>query len=162
MKTSELIGPALDWAVARSLGIEVSIKTVAEQAANLIDCVFVDGSRPNKECVDLVITSITPRLYVQMGDGMFIQRIPSYSTDWSHGGPIIEREGIEVVRGNDLYFPKGNEKGDHYELLWLATLPLMDLPQGYRFHGPTPLISAMRCFVASKLGDEVEIPNELA
>lgn len=27
--------------------------------------------------------------------------------------------------------------------------------------GPTPLIAAMRCFVASKLGDEVEIPEEL-
>ena len=27
--------------------------------------------------------------------------------------------------------------------------------------GPTPLIAAMRCFVASKLGDEVDIPKEL-
>ena len=23
---------------------------------------------------------------------------------------------IEVVRGNDLYFPRGNEKGDYYEI----------------------------------------------
>jgi hypothetical protein len=28
-------------------------------------------------------------------------------------------------------------------------------------HGPTPLIAAMRCYVASKLGDEVEVPKEL-
>ncbi len=28
-------------------------------------------------------------------------------------------------------------------------------------HGPTPLIAAMRCYVASKLGDEIEIPEEL-
>jgi hypothetical protein len=28
-------------------------------------------------------------------------------------------------------------------------------------YGPTPLIAAMRCYVASKLGDEVEIPAEL-
>ena len=27
--------------------------------------------------------------------------------------------------------------------------------------GPTPLIAAMRCYVASKLGDEVEVPEEL-
>ncbi len=27
--------------------------------------------------------------------------------------------------------------------------------------GPTPLIAAMRCYVASKLGDEVDIPEEL-
>ena len=83
------------------------------------------------------------------------------STDWAQGGPIIEREGIEVVRGNDLYFPKGNEKGDHYESLWIAKLPLMDLPQGYRFHGPTALIAAMRCFCSAKFGDEIDIPEEL-
>jgi hypothetical protein len=28
-------------------------------------------------------------------------------------------------------------------------------------YGDTPLIAAMRCYVASKLGDEVEIPKEL-
>ena len=28
--------------------------------------------------------------------------------------------------------------------------------------GETRLIAAMRCFVASKLGDEVEVPDELA
>jgi hypothetical protein len=28
--------------------------------------------------------------------------------------------------------------------------------------GPTPLVAAMRCYVASKLGDEVEVPDELA
>ena len=27
--------------------------------------------------------------------------------------------------------------------------------------GPTPLIAAMRCYVASQLGDEVEIPGEI-
>jgi hypothetical protein len=27
--------------------------------------------------------------------------------------------------------------------------------------GDTPLIAAMRCYVASKLGDEVEVPAEL-
>ena len=27
--------------------------------------------------------------------------------------------------------------------------------------GPAPLVAAMRCYVANKLGDEVEIPEEL-
>lgn len=27
--------------------------------------------------------------------------------------------------------------------------------------GPTPLVAAMRCFCRSKLGDEVEVPDEL-
>jgi hypothetical protein len=27
--------------------------------------------------------------------------------------------------------------------------------------GPTPLIAAMRCYVQSRLGDEVDVPKEL-
>jgi hypothetical protein len=27
--------------------------------------------------------------------------------------------------------------------------------------GPTPLVAAMRCFVKSKCGDEIEVPKEL-
>lgn len=77
--------------------------------------------------------------------------IKNYSTNWSQAGPIIEREGIEVRKGNPLYFPKGNEKGDYYEPLWIAG----------RHHGQTLLIAAMCCYVASKLGDEVEVPDEL-
>mgnify|MGYP000603757297 CR=1 FL=1 len=32
---------------------------------------------------------------------------------------------------------------------------------GYTTYGPTPFIAAMGCFVASRLGEEVEIPEEL-
>ncbi len=70
-----------------------------------------------------------------------------YSTDWSHGGPIIEREGISVDRMGGAW-----------------TADISDSVGGYIEHtesGPTPLIAAMRCYVASKLGDEVEIPEEL-
>jgi len=31
----------------------------------------------------------------------------------------------------------------------------------HREYGDTPLIAAMRCYVASKLGNKVEIPTEL-
>lgn len=66
------------------------------------------------------------------------------STDWSQGGPIIERERITL----DPFDDSPN---------WCATIP----GYMYRVYGPTPLIAAMRCYVASKLGDEVEIPEEL-
>ncbi len=65
----------------------------------------------------------------------------SPSTDWAQGGPIIEREGIA------LYLYGGSEWNAHVG--------------GRESVGPTPLIAAMRCYVASKLGDEVEIPEEL-
>jgi hypothetical protein len=64
------------------------------------------------------------------------------STDWAQGGPIIERERIEL-RGD------GDEG-------WIAYDNLNPTQKG-----PTPLIAAMRCYVASKLGEEVEVPDEV-
>ena len=97
MKTSELIGKALNWAVA--------------------------------ECED-----------VYCFDGSYTP-----STNWAQGGPIIEREWVDLHCVNDS--------------LWEAECPA---PGGLAMqNGPTPLIAAMRCYVASKLGDEVDVPEEL-
>lgn len=66
--------------------------------------------------------------------------------NWGWGGPIIQREQISVdfdadpARGG----PCAASTRDSY-CYWV---------------GPTPLIAAMRCF-ASKLGDEVDIPEGL-
>lgn len=73
-----------------------------------------------------------------------------YSTDWAQGGPIIEREELDLCNYTSRRVSKVAE-------LWLSTKGVND----YRAAGPTPLIAAMRCFVASKLGDEVEVPEEL-
>lgn len=70
-----------------------------------------------------------------------------YSTAWEMGGPIIEREGI------DLNY--SNHEGASGEV-WDAACEV-----GKVFGGETPLVAAMRCLVASQLGDEVEIPEEL-
>ena len=80
----------------------------------------------------------------QAAEAMLKGTIEDYhpSTDWSQGGPIIERERIEL---------KGDGGTD-----WLAS----HNNESVEF-GPTPLIAAMRCLVASKLGDEIEIPEEL-
>jgi hypothetical protein len=69
------------------------------------------------------------------------------STLWAQGGPIIELEkiGLEFLAG----------AGDAGMDVWVASI------RGIDECGPTPLIAAMRCYVASKLGDEVEIPEEL-
>ena len=64
-----------------------------------------------------------------------------YSADWAQGGPIIERERIEL---------------EHDGFQWWARIRADE-----DFSGPTPLIAAMRCYVASVLGDEVDVPEEL-
>ena len=98
IKTSELQGAALDWAVAKCEGA------------------VYHGPAWTK-----------------------------YSTDWAQGGPIIEREWVDLHCVNDS--------------LWEAECPA---PGGLAMqNGPTPLVAAMRCYVASKLGDDIEIPEEL-
>ena len=76
-----------------------------------------------------------------------------YSTDWALAGPIIERERIGFkYTGTAMEF-----------VAWVNG----ELSTVNDQHGPTPLIAAMRCYVASKFGDDlvlfkVEVPNELA
>ncbi len=107
MKTNELTGAALDWAVAKCEGLEWLFEK------------FGIGSPPGA----------------------------SFSTDWSQGGPIIERENI----GLNAY-----HRGEG--MAWRA----VSFDDKNKAYGPTPLTAAMRCLVASKLGDEIEIPEGLA
>jgi hypothetical protein len=104
MKTIELTGAALDWAVAQCEGFD-------------------------------------------NGDWL-----PDYSTDWAAGGPIIEQEGISIENAEGLY--------------WTAGLTHRDEEYGgvkrAEEQGDTPLIAAMRCYVASKMGNEINLPEEVA
>jgi len=71
------------------------------------------------------------------------------STNWAQGGPIIEREKISIM--------------EECNGTWMGSIggcTDLDMPL-YQEHGPTPLIAAMRSFVESKLGDEIDIPEEL-
>jgi hypothetical protein len=111
MKTNELTGAALDWAVAKCEGHGVFIKHAPVQV-----------------------------MYTPQGKRSWYIYTPS--TNWAQGGPIIEREGMSVGMVNEYWQAHLSEFG-----LWED--------------GPTPLIAAMRCYVASKLGDNIDIPEEL-
>lgn len=76
----------------------------------------------------------------------------SPSTDWGRGGPIIEREELGLKRNAPC--SKGRE--------WEASPSITAKGAGGKWgYGPTPLIAAMRALVQSKLGDEVDVPEEL-
>ena len=73
----------------------------------------------------------------------------SPGTKWMQGGPIIER--------HEIYLAKSVLGG------WTASIYIKEKTINCILHGgPTPLIAAMRCYVASKLGDEVEVPDDVA
>ncbi len=71
------------------------------------------------------------------------------TTNWAQGGPIIDRE--ELTLSHSPY--------DHVS--YGRTRPWCAEKKSRMEYGPTPLIAACRCYVASKLGDEVEVPGEL-
>lgn len=115
MKTSELTGAALDWAVAKCEGVTVLPKMRGGHFVTLV-----------------------------RGETWLLQ----YSSNWYQGGPIVEREKI------DLMF----EGPEWYAYMRVAYNGVIATHQ---YDGPTPLIAAMRCYVASKLGESVDIPQEL-
>ena len=139
VKTSELQGAALDWAVAKCEGYTELHK--------------IAGRMPHEPQLGIW----PPRKEYGAVDLWEL----SFSTDWAQGGPIIEREKIGVWWATHYVDDDGVEYGNH----WYAEMGCTDENVDSRYcgvaDGPTPLITAMRCFVASKLGDEVEIPEEL-
>jgi hypothetical protein len=70
--------------------------------------------------------------------------IPDYSTDPTHSWPIIERE----------IFSFSSDENSDTKYAWHKN-------GIHRAYGDAFLIAAMRCYCASKLGAEVEIPEEL-
>lgn len=121
MKTSELTGAALDWAVAKCVGIPLVFKGRKWPTDGA-------GKRCGPFVASLCWDSYSP------------------STNWLHGGPIIEREKISLTPFPNYWEAQG--AGVHYRDDALQT-------------GDNPLVAAMRCYVASKLGDTIDIPEEL-
>lgn len=73
----------------------------------------------------------------------------SPSTDWAQGGPVIEREGGTLW----------STVADGWRCK--AKYDYANDREGLTTSGPTPLIAAMRCFCCSKLGEEIDVPEEL-
>ena len=94
--------------------------------------------------------------YVVLSNNLFSKVGQGYSpsSHWNQGGPIIERECLDV---------HWNPGDADMAAFWIADTPLPKSPRDCwpTGMGPTPLIAAMRVFVASRLGNEVDVPEEL-
>lgn len=203
IKTSELTGAALDWAVAKAEGMtELTPQPMTDAEAEKMRVPFyLWGTVSNKDKngnwftttekievvrygVDTSVGATSPSISFIGSDGilcrgsvnMFFKTEAeaksaaiyessdhqwdeggySPSLDWSQGGPIIERERLWVGY---------SAVGQSLKLLVMAD----DVVQCHKrasspncsTTGPTILIAAMRCYVLSKLGDTIEIPEEL-
>jgi hypothetical protein len=121
IKTSELIGLALDWAVAQAEGVDIQI--------------FREGDE-----LFLIHTSEKLRYFEA-----------HYSTDWEQAGPIIEQ-----MLDEDFVLQKANW-GLGMKMWRMRHVDSLLEVQ----YGKTTLIAAMRCYVATKFSDQVDVPEEL-
>ena len=128
MKVSELTGHALDWAVAKCAGL----LEPRERYGKMVPAVVLDME---------YWSNGDPMVRLNPCPDVYYRAEYDPSTNWQHGGPIIERERINLW--NEGHDWEASLYGKH--IVW----------------GETPLVASMRCYVASKLGDEVEIPAEL-
>lgn len=112
VKTADLIGPALDWAVKQAIG-------AVDEPGHIVQ--FPDWHP-------------TP----------WMMGVYKPSTEWDHGGELIERYRIDLAAQPYSGWTATTDECDS----WIA--------------GDTPLIAACRAIVAAKLGDTVQIPEELA
>lgn len=128
-KVSELEGYRLDQAVA-----------------------LAEGYRPDEEdrsawwsptCNYIAIAPDSMRDGVRMGFGYRPSRA------WEHGGPIIERERIDLDQAGE----GGGVTAAIHENLGDDNFSVIAACDG-----PTPLIAAMRVYVASRFGEEIELP----
>lgn len=140
VKVSELIGAALDWAVAKAEGVDVEGRGILRTNTS------TDGGND------------------------WVPYAPSRV--WSQGGPVIDNAKISLdtycyddvncesvaMAGIGNEYPHEEERIVSITKVWFH-----DAHIEYRHTqtGPTPLVAGMRCFVSSKFGDEIEIPDEL-
>lgn len=95
--------------------------------------------------------------HAKHGHKTYVPARDNYSTCWNKGGPVIE-----TVEGYCME-DQGTEHPDPATRYYCS---MSSVAESWHNHpvaefGPTPLIAAMRCYVASKLGDNVDIPKEI-
>jgi hypothetical protein len=132
VKVSTATTNQLDWLVATCEGLPVNINSSDDIIARRLYSLTPDE----------VAALPRPKPYCTVpGFGQ-----AAFSSDWSQGGPIIERENIFLSPGSENMWPSART-ADGMDTGWVT--------------GETKLIAAMRCYVASKMGDVVEVPDQL-
>lgn len=133
VKTSELTGYALDWAVAKAIGYE---------------CGRLQGRNGTFGCnahrgVQYVIGILRGSSLVEELNARFWRP----TTDWAQGGPLLDKYNVSI---------------EHIECrdgeIWIGGMATFD---GTAKAADAPLVAICRTIVAGKLGDVVRVPAEL-
>lgn len=85
-------------------------------------------------------------------DYKYANALAPYSTDAVLWRDIVKQQGIHWTSN-----ARTDKAGKPWR--WLATKNFSD-PLG-RYYGPTPQIAALRCYVGSRLGAEIDVPDDV-
>lgn len=141
IKTEDLTGAQLDWAAAVADGKHAAVSKDWGNAG-INDLGRCSISKVSWDCAK----------YFEP------------SKNWGHGGPIIQRENIGISPPTSrVHRHGGNSPGWGPSGVWTATTwhAGVNGRRAIAWHETEPLVAAMRCYVASKLGDTVEVPEML-
>lgn len=133
VKTADLIGKALDWAVGIADGRELELPSAVKGRKGVVWCdPFVIKREGRPDFHDKTRRKWEP------------------STDWSHGGPLIEKHRIEL-------------RASGSENWWADKIMIRIDPSANDWcgFGPTPLVAACRAIVQGWSGDTISVPKEL-
>lgn len=86
------------------------------------------------------------RIFVDLGMDTADFVIPDYANRWDLIGPMIDRHRISVI--SDFDEIKDGWIAESYDA------KVMEF-------GPTAAVALLRCYVASTLGDHIDIPSQL-
>ena len=112
---------------------------VSELEGVLLDCWVAKATGRTDVALDTEVGPVIANDSIEDPSGEWFEP----STNWSQGGPIIKREEITI------------HHCDSWNGKWCAGIVIWLPDHDDWHHGPTPLIAAMRAYVASKFGDEV-------
>lgn len=142
--TKDLTGNALSYAVNLAYGIPtIRYETWINK--------YID-SRPEQRRV-LAIARARNWLKDLVDDkpGVAASVAPKYASDWNATGPVIDDEICTLIKRDEVweaecFYPK----------------PPSERRFCYSSKGETASIASMRAFITSRLGAEVEVPDEIA
>lgn len=148
MKTSELTGANLDWAVAKALGLTAT--TIYG-----LGSVRAPGWYQIKQgrAVSYVLRP-TYNKWVKQCETHPWQRgqeVWEPSVNWKQGGPLIEQEHISI----EVDWDRRQTPPE----LRFACCTINQKAKGEWHKSPAPLVAAMRSYVAEKLGNFFEVPE---
>ncbi|MDC9607189.1 phage protein NinX family protein [Xenorhabdus griffiniae] len=146
IKTSELTGRALDWAVALAIGMDIYIcGRSRDDEYGWIGNYNVAAAAFKKP---IITVSLCGDVHIEFQAEV---KLYSPSTDWSQCGQLID-EYLDSLTRMSIDSP------------WVASCKAVTVDDFSIWKvqtGDAPKIAICRAVVAAKLGDEVEIPDEL-